>query len=719
MASQLSVRSSGLTTTRNLDTMFAPRSIAIVGASEKSNWSGMLIRNYRDFGFRGDLFAVNRSGKPVFGVPGFESIGAIGRPVDLALLVVPQDSVLDALHDAAQAGVRNVVVLASGYAEAGAAGAAMQDELVARARSLGVNLWGPNSLGFNNIVEQTPVSPIPTRFPLIEPSIAIVTQSGQTASLLNNYAYSQNIGVSFVAATGNEAALTSADVIDWLVDHESTKAIAVLVESVKDPEAFARAARRALKAGKPLAVLKIGRSELASAVAEAHTGSLVGNDAVFDAVCRTLGIIRVHTAEDLVNVSGLLAATGRFGPGGLGFISHSGGACTLVADAADDLGVAMPAFDAATKARLQAELPGFASSLNPLDVTGAAIADPDLLARVLGQLSQAEEIGIVGIGCSVPTREGEGVAELLEAIGRGAAEMDKPCVIVSTCADVLNDVSRETISRLGLPHAITGIASALRAIERAIWWSAQDPASDRALLPDRPERGASGRLRTEREALDYLSSRQVPVVPGRIVNSGDEAGRAAAEIDAPLCLKIVSPDIAHKTEAGGVRLNVKPADAAKTFDSIMADVARHQPDARMDGVVVSPMRESGLELIVGVTRDPVWGPTITIGFGGILVELLSDAVVRTLPIDRAGVREAIGSLRGARLLQGFRGAEAVDLDRLADVVVAIGEAAMDLGPQLASLEVNPLLVTSKSPEALDALVIWNDETAHPNASATA
>lgn len=691
-----------------LRTMFEPRSIALVGASEKSVWSYLVIRNYRDLGYEGRLFAVNRGGASVHGVPGYASCRDIGEPVDVAFLIVPQGAVTDALEDAAAAGISNAVILASGYAEVGGDGILAQDALLARARELGIRVWGPNTLGFNNMSARAPVSAIPIVRPVLPPMIAIVSQSGATAAELNELAHSQNIGTSFVAATGNQGDVTLSDVLDYLVDHEPTRAIAIFAETIPDPAAFAAAATRARARAKPIVVLKIGRSALASAVAEAHTGSLVGNDAVFSAVCERLGVIRVFSTEDLVTTAGLLAATGPLPEPGLRFLSISGGACTLVADGAEEAGVQLPPFEAETLARLGEVLPDFASTHNPLDITGAAIRDPALFERLLPVIADSPGTGLVGICMTVPNMEGQGIPAALEAIGRAMPKVKRPAIMVSTCVKALNDISRQAIADNGLPHVVVGIDPMLRAVGRAASWSAglsQEPLpmalhQKPCPAPDLPH---------ERAVLDYLASSGVPVIPGRTATSRTEAEAIASGMEAPLVMKVLSPDIAHKTEVGGVKLHLGREDAGEAYDAIMKSVAAARPDARIDGAIISPMRRGGVELLVGVTRDPAWGLTITVGFGGVLVEVLADVAIAPLPVDRQTARALLERLRGVRMLKGFRGAPPADLERVADVIVRIGDAALALGPSLASLEVNPLLVDGAHVEALDGLATFQDQ----------
>lgn len=690
-----------------LDTLFAPRSIAVVGATEKSPWTGFIAKNFADFAYPGKVFAINRGGIDVFGMKGFASCVAVGEPIDVAFITVPQGSVLDALADAAAAGVRNAVILTSGYGEAGAEGIALQEELLARTAEWGMNIWGPNSLGFNNVSARAPISAIPAVLPILDPRIAIVSQSGATASELNEFAHSQNIGTSFVAATGNEGQLTLSDVVDYLVDHDETRAIAVFAESIRDPARFEQAATRARARRKPIVILKIGRSELATEVAKAHTGSLAGNDKVFDAICDRLGIIRVFSPEDLITTAGLLAATGPLPGPGLAFVSISGGACTLVADGAEEAGVLVPPHPPETAAALAAAMPGFGSTLNPLDVTGAVVRDTGLLERVIPIAAASPDVGVLAFNISVPVFEGQaGLPPALSAIGRAVKAIDKPAIMVLTTAKSLTDVTRAAIAEHGLPHIVCGIDAMLRAVGKAAWWSQQLSRTPPALLlaGGRPLGSTKPTLDTERAVLDYLAARAIPVIPARVVTSRAEAESVA--LDGPLVMKIQSPDIAHKTEAGGVRLNVAQGAIGDAYDDIRAAVAAARPDARIEGVIVSPMRSGGVELLVGVTRDAVWGPTITVGFGGVLVELVADVAIAPLPVTAGQVKDMLDGLRGARLLQGFRNMEATDLDRLAEVVARIGDEAIRLGPDLESLEVNPLLVRGTEIEALDGLVSW-------------
>ena len=700
---------SAQTTEHPLSTMFAPTSIAIIGASEKSPWTAFILKTLKDFEFSGRAFAINRNGVDVGGLRGAKSCRDLDEPVDVVFVTVPQSVVLDSLEDAAAAGVRNAVILTSGYAEIGPEGAAHQQELIERAADWDMKIWGPNSLGFNNVSANVPISAIPAMLPLLEPSIAIVSQSGATASELNDLAHSQNIGTSFVAATGNEVQLTLADVVDYLVDHEPTKGIAIFAESIRDPLKFERAVTRARAARKPVVILKIGRSELAAQVAKAHTGSLAGDDKVFDAICERLGIVRVFSPEDLIATCGLLAATGPLSEPGISFISISGGACTLVADGAEAAGVTLPEFQGDTVAALQGEIADFASSMNPLDVTGAAMRDPTLFERLIPIAASAPGVGLVVVNMGLPYAPGQ--AELpgvLTAIGKAARDSDNPIVMATLSSKSLTEISRDSIRRHDLPHVVCGVDTMLRAAGRAAWWSKRMREPAGSVLSGREEIRPAKRpdLSSERAVLDYLASHGVPVIPAQIVQSREEA--VAVDMEGPFVLKVLSPDIQHKTEVGGVRLDVAQEELGESYDGIVRSVRGARPDAQIDGIIISPMRRGGTELLVGVTRDPNWGPMLTAGFGGVLVELLADIALAPLPVTRGQVLNMLGGLRGAQLLKGYRNSAPADLETVADVIVRVGDAALALGPELDSLEVNPLLVHASKVEALDGLAIWKE-----------
>jgi acyl-CoA synthetase (NDP forming) len=691
-------------TREELAAFFRPRNIALVGASDKSAWSTRIFSRFGMFGHEGRLYAVNRSGSPAHGLPGFTSIGDIPERVDMAYIYTPAAAVADAVRQAGAAGIRNVVVLSSGFAETGEEGARLQAELAAAAEEAGVIMLGPNSLGFANIADRCVCTSMPTRQPVRSGRLGIVSQSGAVANELAKFAHTQGIGVSFIGATGNEAHLGIADLVEYLVDDPGTGAIALYVEAINDPPRFVEAAARARQANKPIAVIKLGRSAVSAAVAQAHTGSLVGDDKVFDAMCRRYGVIRTSSIEELILTASFIEKVGPISPPRIALASVSGGACGMYADLAEMHGLATPQFAETTKAALREALPGFAATLNPLDVTGATLQDPKIWPGAVAALLADPGIGLVVASTVLPNTptEVEGMGTDIRAMVAGFRAAGKPPVACGMSLQERSDVQREFLNEVGLEIVLPNLEFAVRALAHLQRWS-ERPVATPPAFPN----AAAARLNGERAVLEHLAARGAPVIPATVARSADEAAKAAEALGGPAALKIASPDIVHKTEAGGVRLNVAGAEAARSaYADILRSVGAHAPAAKIEGVIVSPMREPGVELIVGVARDADWGPVIVVGLGGIFAEALKDSQVRMLPIDAAEARDMLTALRGARVLEGFRGAPPADLDKLSQVIVAVGEAALALGPELAALEVNPLRVRGDEIECLDGVAVY-------------
>lgn len=695
--------------TESLRKLFASRDIALIGASDRSTWSQLIVRRFREFGHEGRLYAVNRDGKPAHGLAGYRTCRDIPEAPDAAIVFVPAEAVAGALEDAADAGITGAVVLSSGFAEAGQEGVRLQRELVETALRRSVAMFGPNSLGFANIAGGAVATAIGTRPPVLEGAVAIVSQSGAVANEIGKFAHQQGIGLSFICATGNEAMITTADVIDHLVDDPATRVIVAYLEAVGDADRLASAARRALAARKPIVLLKVGSSAVSAEVAKAHTGAMVGDDRVFDAACRQLGVIRVRSIEEMMVTAALIGATGPLDRPGIALASVSGGGCGMFADLAEQHGVPTPAFASETSRKLTEVLPSYASTLNPLDMTGAVLQDTSLWTKALPILFDDPSIGLVVTLIAVPGTEAEmpTCQAHWPVIAKAYRDAGKRPVLLSQVLQPMGPEARQVAQESGLHDIVFGMDFGTRALGHLSRWSSKVHEAAAPLEPV-PALADPPRLGSERAALDFLALRGVPVVPGTIVDSPGEASEAAKRLGGPAALKISSPDIAHKSDAGGVRLDVAWEQAESAYEDIRRNVSRAMPEARIDGVMISPMRSGGLELFVGVARDPDWGPAIAVGLGGVWVEILKDSALRLLPISKDDAREMLRSLRGAPLLEGYRGVPHADVDRIAEAIVAVGNAALALGPSLVALEINPLWVRGDEVEALDALVVWQD-----------
>lgn len=700
-----------------LRSLFRPRGVALVGASDKSAFSRMAYDSLVRFGYGDRTFLVNPRADQVHGQPTVARIGDIVAPVDVVFLMVPQAITLDAMTEAAAAGVRGAVILSSGYSEAGEAGQRAQEELVAHAQSLDMIVLGPNILGFVNFVDGIPVAALPGLVPR-SGSVALLSQSGASSSSMLDFAFMTGNDLSYLVTLGNEAMITAGDALDFLVDDESTRAIAIFMETIREPETFRRAATRALEAGKAVVVLKAGSSTLAARTAAAHTGALVGDDRTVSAMFRELGVIRVDTIEDMIITAGLAAHTGPLGEGGLGIASISGGACDIVADRAEDAGLELPSLSAETERRLSDVMPDYGTVQNPLDVTGAAVIDPSVFTNSLVAIAADPAIAAVAAITTVPW-EGDGpwVAQgVLNGIGAGIAASEKPVVVLNQVLQPVSAYSRGIMQEAGLPLVMGGLGEAVTAFDRIIRWSqrrreylATPPVVPKQLRIDLPQ--APEGTWSEHSSRTVIAQAGIPLVPATLVTSEDEAVAAAERFGAPVALKIASPDILHKSDIGGVRLGIDGADKVREAFRDVYRAGESVSGARIEGVLVSPMRNGGLELLVGAVRDPSWGPMLAIALGGVFVEVFDDSVLTPLPVTSAAVRGLLGELTSAPLLDGARGTKPADLDRLAEIIADIGDLVLALGDNLESLEVNPLRVNGTDIEALDALITWTSSAA--------
>jgi acyl-CoA synthetase (NDP forming) len=523
--------------------------------------------------------------------------------------------------------------------------------------------------------------------------------------------------LSYMVTLGNEAMITAGHALEFFVQDDATKAIAIFMETVREPEVFGRAATAALEAGKAVVVLKAGTSQLAARTAAAHTGALVGDDRTVDAMFRDLGVIRVDTIEDMLITAGLAAHTGPLGEGGLGIASISGGACDIVADRSEEQGVDLPEISAETRAALIEIMPTYGTIQNPLDVTGAAIIDPSIFTKSVQALAADPAIAAVAAITGVPW-QGEGPWQsqyLVNAIGAGAqavAETSaKPVLIMNQIQQPVSPYTKEVLEIGGVPAVVGGLGQAVTAFGGVFRWSKARrehlaAQAVKATAIDIEVAGDRSGAWSEHSARELLAGAGIPVVPAVLAQSEGDAVAAANGFDGPVVLKIASPDILHKSDIGGVRLRVEGEDAVREAYRSVRGAGDSVVGARIEGVLVSPMRSGGVELLVGAVRDPGWGPMLAIALGGVFVEVFGDSVLTQVPVSPERVKTLLRELKSAPLLEGARGGVPADLDRLAEVVSAIGDVVHALGDDLESLEVNPLRVNGDDIEALDALITW-------------
>lgn len=692
--------------------LFHPKSIALIGGSDRNPYSHLMNQNLVGVKFAGSVFVVNKRGAPAHGYPGVTSCRSIGEHVDAAILLVPVEATLEVVEDAAAAGIRNLVIVSSGFEEVGGIGRDRQKQLREYCEEKQLNILGPNCLGYRNYVDGVALGCIPYIDQTAQGSIAVISASGSVAFYAAQCGVQQGVGLSHLVATGNEMNLTTADIVDYLLDDARVKGFVLFLEAIRATDRFAKVAERARLMKKPIVALKVGAQAATAAVAAAHTGALVGDDRVFDAACEKYAIVRVKSIEECIAVAGTIASIGAVDPPGVAAVSISGGMCEILSDLAVPNGVQMPVFTPETQASLRGVVSDLGQTLNPIDLTGAAVRQVSLWESVSQIVSADPGVGLTVINLELPASATPLMPDALDYMGAAVHSCSTPVLLMSNISLPVNEYGHAFLKKHNVAFAAPGLGLGVLALGRLMWWSqrvsrAADASAPAPLARTAPI--ASSRLLSERAVLDYLAQSGVPVVPATIAQTAEEAVAAARALGGGVALKILSADIAHKTDLGGVKLNVEGDAAVRAaYGSILNSVRAAAPQAKIEGVIVSPFRSGGVELLVGVTRDPQWGLVVAVGLGGIWVEALDDSAVRLLPVSRNEIVAALKGLRGARLFNGFRGAPAMDLDHVADAVVAIGEAALALGPDLMTLEVNPLFVRGTHIEALDALAIWKN-----------
>jgi acyl-CoA synthetase (NDP forming) len=708
-----------LITPERLREFLAPRSIAMVGASDTSGWARYIVASNATVGFTGPLIPVHPTHPTVFGQPAVPSLRDLPEPVDLAFILAPVQAVESVLDDAGAAGVRGAVVLASGYREVGRQGRALEDLMVARATANGITVLGPNCLGFINAYSRSAPFALNVPPPLTAGPIGVALQSGALASVVLAFARSRAIGVSTLTTMGNESMISTPDMIDYLVEDENTRVICLFLEEIADPEQFARVADKADQAGKPIVALKVGSSLVGQQAALAHTGSVAGNDAVVDAALRQLNVIRVTSIEDLL-CTGALLGYNRWPRGRrMGVLTASGGACDIIADSASAQGIEIPPFAPQTVAAITPHLPPFIAAKNPLDTTGYFLANRRVSAltaldHALDATVEDPDLDFVLFSVTLPDARppDEPTAAIVEArvawLEQRIASSPVPVISVgSTCVD-LSEYGRDLLGRHHI-HLLGGMEFGIRALGHALRWlenrGTVRPRLARLAAPMAARRVCASGPWPETAARSLLAEAGVPVVPAELVHSADEAVAAARRVGLPAVLKICSAQIAHKSDIGGVALGLSTdAEVRAGYQQVLA-AGQSVPGADLDGVLVCAMRTGGIELLAGVTADPTFGPVLAVGLGGIWVEVLNDTSLRVLPVNAGQVKRMLTELRGLPLLRGARGTPPADLEVLADVITALGDTAMSLNGALRALEVNPLWVNGDQVEALDVLVV--------------
>lgn len=695
--------------------LFNPRSIAVVGASDRPASIGArtldnLLVHSR---FEGEVWLVSTSKPELYGRRTWPSIESLPATPELAVVVVPAAAALDVLQQCAARGVRFAVVLTSGFGETGAEGQAMEARMREIAAASGMRIYGPNCPGLCNVNARLGLTFSPSFPHDLKPGpIGIATQGGGLGRNIMQ-AMDRGIGVAMWASSGNEADLQVADFIDYMADAADIRVIVTLIEGVKDGARLVKALQKAARNGKPVVALKVGRSEEGARAAASHTASITGSAAVNSAVFAQLGVIEVDDIDELVDTAWLLA---RQLPGEVDEIAvycSSGGAAALTADMIGQQGIGLTSFRPETTQLLSEKFPSYASVANPVDTTAAILAQKGLFDDTLLQVCRDPGVALVVLPIAIAY--GAVTVEIAQVVLRVQAQSPVPILPIW-----MSDRTGEGFE-LYADHGIVparSVGKAVKAIRRWLDHGRWRRRADRLdwqpwpSLGQPPRPGPALRL-TEQQAKHWLADHGVPVPASQLAAGPDEAVAAAERLGFPLVAKVASPDIAHKTEVGGVAVGLADVAAVgAAWDRIHASVRALAPQARVQGLLVERMAPTGgVEVLVGVSRDPVFGPVLTFGLGGIHVELFQDVARRLLPLTRAEAERMVREPRSFALLDGARGRPRADVAALVDLLMAVSDFVAAQGDRIDEIDLNPVWV---GPEghgvlALDALIVGRGE----------
>jgi acetate---CoA ligase (ADP-forming) len=692
-----------------MEHLLRPRSVAIVGASPSPGALGAsVLGNLERFGFKGDIHLINPKRTEIGGRACLKSIEELPVGVDAAVLAIPRAGVLEAVRGLARRKVGAAVIFSSGFAEGGEEGRAEQREIARIAAAHGMLIEGPNCLGLVNHVDGIALTFVETSpAPLHgQPGIGIVSQSGAMACVLATMLSSRGLGISYSISTGNEAASGVEDFIEYLLTEPNTRVIGMIVEQFRLPRRLVSLARRAREIGKRLVLLHPGRSHRARESAATHTGALAGNYALMRAKVEAEGVITVESLEELGDVLEITLRTAGLIRQGTAVMTESGAFKALTLDLCEQLGLMLPMLDDANAPALRAAMPNFVPVSNPLDLTAQGLVDPDIYRRTLLALAADERFGAVIL--DIIQTDPATCDRKFPAVLAGLREAESAALIVCAGLDEGAPVPAHYIEELrarGVPY-FPSPDRAVRAIARLAAAALRE-----TLAASEPIRRVGAALPAgvipEYRAKAFLGALGVPIPAGRFVRTLEEAAQAAEALGYPIALKAQSEGLSHKSDVGGVVLGLRDRDSLTSgWSQLHADLMRHLPDLKLDGVLIEKMAQPGLELIIGGRNDPQWGPVVLAGLGGVQAELLQDVTLILPGQSRQSIIEALRRLKCGALLSGYRGSPARDLPAVAELIDRVG-CILSSEPSIREIDLNPVIAypAAEGVLALDALML--------------
>lgn len=708
---------------KNMNSLMSPSSIAIIGCSEK-NMGGIVLSNLIKMGYNGDIYPVHPKNSKVQGIHCYSSIGDLPNGVECAVIALKSSLVKHTLEELNLKKVKSAVVFASGFAEVSEKGKKEQQEISKFLAENGMAVCGPNCLGLINVNEMIPLYGAEAPSNLKQGDIGLVSHSGSACIALMSSG--NKLGFSYIISAGNEVEITTADYFRFLIEDEKTNIIVGVLESIKDPMKMREIAELARKKGKPIIILKVGKSEIGEKTASSHTGAIVGSAHLHEAFFKQNGFIEVSSYDEIINTIEILSKhrLNLSKGNGIGVMAISGGQLALTCDIAESIGLKIPQIEEETMNELAAILPAYATISNPLDGTSDALFNTEVYKKCVIALTNDPNIDILTICQDATSGLDASQSSLYQKVAHAIADVSesvkKPIIVFTHVSGGLDSQIHQILDSAKIP-LLQGAHASMEAIKKFLEYSRSikklsqrknvyNQDKDHAANFDLYE--VNGASLSESESKRLLSHYQVPVTVEKVACEIVEGIEYAKEIGFPVAMKIDSPDILHKTEAKAVKLNVSDEQQLSAFYSeIIKNAKNYKADARINGVLIQEMVPKGIETIVALKNDPLYGPYITLGLGGTLVELIKDFSIRILPIIPQDAYEMIDELNCNEIFKGYRGSKKADIDELVKVILNLANLARNKNLYINEVEINPLVVMEegKGVKAVDALITINDE----------
>ncbi|MBM7630916.1 acetate--CoA ligase family protein [Geomicrobium sediminis] len=697
-----------MTRTEAIERLLHPKSVAIVGVSKDfSSISGKPLKNLLEHRYPGEIYPVNPKYDSIGDLTCYDSVLDIPGEVDVALLAVSASRILSILDECEKKQIRSLILFGSGFAEVGEEGKALQEKVEQKAKQANLSLLGPNCLGLLNVKDSLPLgfaTSFETETGFISGNVGFASQSGALGFSLFGIAQEQGIGFSYIINTGNQMDINTIDIMDYLLDDNDTNVVAGYLESIPNGEAFITLAKKAKEKQKPLLIMKAGRSEIGQEAAMSHTASMTGSDEMFQTIAKQYGVVIANDVDDLVDLMKIFSRAKQMHGKRVATISNSGAAGITMADYSEQLGLDLVRLEESTLKQISSIIPSYGSAVNPIDVTAQALKEQHIIADTLDVLAKASEVDAIVVQTTFGGELGKKVCERIVEIDQ---QTEKPIVVTVTGSEELTGAGRKALESANVPVYVTSYKT-MYAVEKLSTFTTTT--LEELNVQPSFKVNASEAIWTEVIAKQTVKDLGIEVPKGILVTGQEQLTNVSNELAYPVVAKVISDDILHKSDVGGVELGIENSTQLReSYDRIVQNVAKHHPSASVEGILVEEMmQEKSVEMFIGIQHDVDFGPFIVCGLGGIYIEVFKDYAMRHAPVSKRSAYQMIDELQSAAILKGVRGHQGYDVDALADAIVKLSQFAAANQDRIQEMDLNPVFVREQGLQALDAIIVWRE-----------